>query len=181
MLPSKLLVRYLLVMIAMLSIHPDSWAQHREITGFKNYIKAGERIHSCGSIRENDLEIISQQGIKTVISLNTESPSEVILLRSKASVLGIDYVHIPVAWKNPTLSSLLQFFEAMDEHPNAEVLVHCQINWRASAFIYLYRTLRLKEREVEALETMHEVWRPERNGTWRRFMQEAKEYFESTQ
>ena len=150
-----------------------------DLNRLKNYVLASEQIHTCGAIKATDLQSIQSNGIKTVISLNTESPSKVVLLKKQAIALGMSYVHIPVSWEKPTLQSLERFFEAMDQDKNSESLVHCRLNWRASAFVYLYRILRLKEDKSTALESLHQVWKPERNKTWSRFLLEAEQFFQT--
>ena len=168
-----------LLILVVLS-HSGLVAQGQNGLGrLKNYVLASEQIHTCGAIKPADLQAIHKNGVKTVISLNTESPSKVVLLKKQAEALGMNYVHIPVSWERPTLQSLERFFEAMDQDKDAELLVHCRLNWRASAFVYLYRTLRLKEDKSSALESLHQVWKPERNKTWGQFLQEAERYFQT--
>lgn len=167
-------------MILVTFIHSASLAQgNNDLKRLKNYVLASEQIHTCGAIKAADLAAIQKQGVSTIISLNTESPSKVILLKKQAEALGMSYVHIPVSWEKPALQSLERFFEAMDREKEAELLVHCRLNWRASAFVYLYRTLRLQEDQSAALQTLHEVWKPERNKTWSQFMQQAQQYFQT--
>jgi len=178
--PSILLKRFLsfLALNILMGTHLSA-QQPADISHFKNYVKANDQLHTCGKIDEEALAVVAARGIKTVISLNTESPSKVILMKQRAKALDIQYVHVPVSWKAPSLESLKLFFKVMDQHPGAEVLVHCRLNWRASAFVYLYRTLRLKEDEALAKAALHQVWKPERYKTWERFMQTAKNYFET--
>ena len=51
---------------------------------------------------------------------------------------------------------------------HAEVLVHCQINLRASSFTFLYRVLSLGEPPRVAYEAPSSVWVP--HGPWRRLI-----------
>ena len=44
------------------------------------------------------------------------------------------YINIPVVWNHPTQENLNQFLEAMDAHSEEKVLVHCEANYRATAF-----------------------------------------------
>ena len=39
--------------------------------------------------------------------------------------LGVEYIHIPVKWGNPTRQNLEDFMSAMDAHKENRVLVHC--------------------------------------------------------
>jgi hypothetical protein len=46
--------------------------------------------------------------------------------------------------------------------------VHCQINLRASSFVFLYRTIVAREDPPRAWETVNAVWVP--HGTWKDFI-----------
>jgi hypothetical protein len=50
-----------------------------------------------------------------------------------------------------------------------KVLVHCQVNLRASSMVFLYRTIVLKEDPRVAYEAVSGVWSPE--GPWRRLIE----------
>ena len=79
--------------------------------------------------------------------------------------LGLDYVHIPVIWDQPTKSDFYAFAGAMQREPNRRTLLHCQVNFRASAFSFLYRVIYQKVPVAEAKADMNTVWAP--NETWR--------------
>src|SRR5207253_2751711 len=84
--------------------------------------------------------------------------------------LGMTYVHIPVQFAAPTEQNLLDFFDAMDAHAGETLLVHCAANYRVTAFVGLYRAIRLRWNEERAFETMRSVW--EADGVWQRFIAE---------
>jgi len=48
--------------------------------------------------------------------------------------------------------------DAMDEHKDKTILVHCEANFRASAFVAMYRILRLGWKDNDAFEIMHKIW-----------------------
>jgi len=50
-----------------------------------------------------------------------------------------------------------------------KVLVHCQINLRASSFVFLYRVLALGDAPRQAYEALSSVWVP--HGPWRRLIE----------
>ncbi|MDZ7769442.1 MAG: hypothetical protein U5K38_10390 [Woeseiaceae bacterium] len=55
--------------------------------------------------------------------------------------LGMEYMHIPVEWAAPTASDFYLFAGAMQRAPEKKTLLHCQANYRAAAFSFLYRVL----------------------------------------
>lgn len=85
--------------------------------------------------------------------------------------LGMDYVAIPVVWEEPTLADLTEFFQAMDTHAGRRIFVHCAANMRVSAFVYLYRRLRLGLDEAIALADLHALWHP--TPRWQQFIDQA--------
>lgn len=95
-------------------------------------------------------------------------PNEKELLDS----LGVEYVHIPVEWENPTRQNLDDFMNAMDAHSDDKVLVQCQANYRATGFVALYRFLKLGWDQEEAFQDLHKVWNPEKFPIWQKFIDE---------
>jgi protein tyrosine phosphatase (PTP) superfamily phosphohydrolase (DUF442 family) len=81
------------------------------------------------------------------------------------------YVHIPVRFEHPTADDLRRFLEAMDEHASRRVFVHCAANMRVSAFLGLYRVLRLGWDEDRAFALMREIWEPD--AVWCAFLGQA--------
>ena len=61
----------------------------------------------------------------------------------------------------PTEEQLCSVFDAMDAHQNKKVLVHCAANKRVTAFVGLYRTLKLGWPADKAFALMHSVWEPD--------------------
>ena len=54
---------------------------------------------------------------------------------------GPTYVNIPVVWQQPTYEDFELFSAVMNGARDRKVLVHCQLNMRASAFTFLYRVI----------------------------------------
>ena len=77
----------------------------------------------------------------------------------------MDYVQVPVIWDAPSVSDFYAFAGAMQREPGKKTLLHCQANYRASAFAFLYRVLFLDVPVAEAKADMNAVWTP--NETWR--------------
>ena len=66
----------------------------------------------------------------------------------------------PVDWDNPKLSDFENFVELMKSYGDDKVYVHCQLNWRASSFVYLYRITQLGVSIEEALQDLTAIWQP---------------------
>lgn len=166
------------VLIMVLACLPESLQGQRPLEDLKNYVAFSEQLHSCGTINTRDLQTLKTKGIESIISLIDENPSQTILLKRKAEEMGLNFIHVPVSWKKPNLSSLARFFSAMESAAQTKLLVHCRVNWRASAFVYLYQVYVQKVNEAEARAVLLSVWNPWKNKTWTQFFALAKEKFQ---
>jgi ribosomal protein L11 methyltransferase len=105
---------------------------------------------------------LQRAGISAVINL--AAPTSPNYLDDEAvrwHALGVDYAALPVPWEAPTREHVEAFFELMRRFEPRHILVHCALNMRASAFVYLYRVLRRGEPRDAALADLHAVWQPE--------------------
>jgi protein tyrosine phosphatase (PTP) superfamily phosphohydrolase (DUF442 family) len=135
------------------------------VSGIRDYRKLSERIATSGQPTREELSAIARAGYEVVINLDVGDSSYALedeggLVRS----LGLEYVHIPVVWEQPTKADLGRFFEIMEARQDKMLFVHCAANRRVSVFMALYRILRLGWAVDEAygwtfLETMPQVWR----------------------
>ena len=96
-------------------------------------------------------------------------PNETELVTS----LGMQYINIPVNWNTPTKDGLDRFIEAMDANKNKKILVHCQANFRATAFVSIYRILRQGWKAKDAIEVMHKIWDEEDYPMWKLFIEDT--------
>jgi len=64
----------------------------------------------------------------------------------------------------------------MKKYQGDKVLVHCQLNYRASAFAYLYQVTQLKIDKQEAFKMMATVWEPE--GDWAEFIETVEAHYQ---
>jgi protein tyrosine phosphatase (PTP) superfamily phosphohydrolase (DUF442 family) len=138
-----------------------------------NYLYWNEKLSSSGMPKPEQLKSVADAGVQTVINLATAKsegaiPNEDELVRN----LGMKYIHIPVDWNNPTKQELDDFMRAMEEHENEHILVHCQANYRATAFVAMDGVLRQGWSADDALEGMHKVWHEEENPIWAMFIED---------
>lgn len=81
---------------------------------------------------------------------------------------GVAYVNIPVRFSDPTAEDLRLFNDVMKSVEKKNVLIHCQINLRGSAFTYLYRVINESANEDQTRSKLTGVWMP--NPTWKKFI-----------
>ncbi|HSJ88816.1 MAG TPA: protein tyrosine phosphatase family protein [Anaerolineales bacterium] len=138
-----------------------------------NYWFYDDKLSSSGMPTAEQMKEVADANVDIVINLAMKtSPGAFENEDQLVESLGMKYVHIPVEWTNPTRQNLEDFFKAMDEHRNDKVFVHCQANYRASAFIMLYRVLRLGWNKEDAIPVMERMWNPEDFPVWQKFIDE---------
>jgi protein tyrosine phosphatase (PTP) superfamily phosphohydrolase (DUF442 family) len=84
---------------------------------------------------------------------------------------GLIFVNIPINFNNPTEKDFETFAGVMKGLGNRKVLVHCQIDLRASSMVFLYRVIVGKEDPHVAYKAVAQVWSPE--GPWKRLIQDV--------
>ena len=138
-----------------------------------NWRRVDDRLTTSGQPTEEQLPALQQLGVTHIINLGMHD-HERALPDEQASVtqLGIEYVHIPVAFDNPTMDSFDKFCEAISDIGDTSVHVHCIANLRVTAFLYKYwRDIQGVE-ESDARKLMDSVWRP--GGVWAKFIGDEK-------
>jgi len=138
-----------------------------------NYQFLTDHLSSSGMPTAEQMKEIADDKVRVVINLALVTSEGALLDEDKlVQSLGMEYVHIPVEWNDPTRENLDDFFGAMEGHKSEKVHVHCQANYRASAFIMLYRVLRLGWDQADAIPVMEKMWNPEDFPIWQKFIDE---------
>lgn len=140
----------------------------------RNYTLVSDQLASAGQISNEQIPLLAEAGYEVVVNLaiadEPRNGQEGFLVAQQ----GITYVHIPVDWERPTMDDVEMFFDVMRANEGRKVFVHCFANMRASAFVYMYRTLVEGVPESEALATMSEVWDPGELQQWRELIERAQ-------
>lgn len=136
-----------------------------------NFLSYDENLSSSGMPTAEQMKSAAEAGVEVVINLAPQDvpnalPNEAELVNS----LGMEYLNFPVVWRAPDADSLQRFMDAMDARREKKVLVHCEANYRASAFIMLYRVLRLGWKKDDAIPVMERMWNPEDFPVWQKFI-----------
>jgi protein tyrosine phosphatase (PTP) superfamily phosphohydrolase (DUF442 family) len=107
------------------------------------------------------LQRLKGEGYAAVISLAPSNTADAV--PDQAEILaaqGIEFVHIPIPWQAPEAKHLDAMAAAMQRLKGKKVLVHCQMNMRASALTFLYRTIHEKEDPATAWRDVKPLWTP---------------------
>jgi protein tyrosine phosphatase (PTP) superfamily phosphohydrolase (DUF442 family) len=162
-------MRHRLLVAALLGClfaYPATAADLEDIVNYREY---SATLSSAGQPGQDAFAAIAEAGFERVVYLafsddQTAVPGEDRALEN----LGIEFVHVPVVWEAPTVSDFRAFAGAMQQEPGRKTLVHCQVNFRASTFSFLYRVLYLGVGIDEAKEDLNSVWVPD--ATWTAFI-----------
>ncbi|MCZ0955229.1 MAG: protein tyrosine phosphatase family protein [Rhodospirillaceae bacterium] len=127
--------------------------------GLLNYVVASDRLHTSGQPDSEQLLALPDRGFDLVINLATPtSPNSIPDEGRLVAQGGAYYVNIPVDWRAPTYEDFEFFSGILNQSSHDRVLVHCMLNYRASLFTFLYRTVHQGVAPEEAYEAVAAVW-----------------------
>ena len=139
------------------------------IDGIYNYRKYHDCLSTSGQPTEDQFKLVKQAGFTTVINLAPANAENALDdEKGTLSALGLEYIHIPVDFKNPTEQDFEDFVACYTPLQNSKTWIHCAANMRVSAFMYRYRRDILRIPEEEANKVMNTVWEP--FGAWQKFL-----------
>ena len=134
-----------------------------------NYIKINENIATSGQPSPEQFELISKCGYEVVINLALHDASNAIINEDKVVTdLKMSYFHIPVIFEKPSTAQLKLFLDILSINEDKKVWIHCALNYRVSAFMYVFHKYYLQTPFDEIDLTLLEEWQP--NETWRNIL-----------
>ena len=136
------------------------------LSTIKNFHSYSVNFSSSGMPTNEQWPLVKSGGYQHIINL---IPGDFSSEELKISSLGMTFNQIAVVWDKPTLKNFQDFIDVMSSYPKQnKVLLHCQLNYRASTFAYLYRVTQLRTNPKIAKEEMLKVWQPV--DTWQYFI-----------
>ena len=134
-----------------------------------NPVEISSSLITSGQPTPQSLAGLGVLGIQAVIYLAPSSvPSAV---KDEAELLkrqSIEFVHIPIPFNAPKEEHFIAASEALVRLKDKKVLVHCEVNMRASTVVFLHRVIALGEEPSRAYEAVSRIWSPA--GPWRTLM-----------
>jgi len=151
------------IAVVAIAESPDTITNYREYSSV--YASAGQPTEAqLKTLQENDFE-------RVIYLAYSDHESSLTGEDRIVKNLGMEYVHVPVEWEAPTKTDFYMFVAIMEQAPQKKTLLHCQVNFRASAFSFLYRVIYRDTPLDDAKEDMNSVWAP--NETWRKLIFEV--------
>jgi protein tyrosine phosphatase (PTP) superfamily phosphohydrolase (DUF442 family) len=153
--------------IVILASHPAR-AQWPAIDA-PNFVPISESLATSGQPSAATLAGLKRIGVEAVISLGPRAgpdlvPEEPALVRGQ----GIEFIYLPFPPDGPSETQYLAVAEALRRVQGRRTLVHCQVNWQASTFVFLYRVIVGKESPSLAYAPVASVWSPP--GPWKELL-----------
>ncbi len=141
-----------------------------ELEDIYNYVEINESLATSGQPNEQQFHLIQKAGYQVVINLAPKSIIENSLKKESSLLreLGMEYIHIPVKFSDPSESDFRRFSAELHARRDQKVWVHCAANMRVSAFIYRYRAYVLEESDEHIRKDLEKIWDPV--GVWKTFI-----------
>ena len=134
-----------------------------------NLVQATARIFTSGQPPAKSLEGLKAQGFEAVVYLAPPTVQDAVADEARiVGGQGLVFVNIPVVFDNPTERDFETFVAVMKALGARKVLVHCQVNLRASSMVFLYRTIVGRENPEVAWKDVEKIWTPQ--GAWKRLI-----------
>ena len=121
-------------------------AAHANQLDAPNVVVIGPRLTTSGQPGAEALAGLRQLGFEAVVYLAPSTVPDAV--EEEPAILarqGIEFVHVPIPFGTPTQAHFETVSEALQRLRGKNVLVHCQVNMRASTLVFLYRVTRLGE------------------------------------
>ena len=141
------------------------------LSSIRHFRALSEGLATAGQPTADQFPRIREAGYEVVVNLAlTTSDNALANEGCLVAGLGMAYVHIPVDFARPTAADFEAFAGVLDAFRGRRIFVHCAMNMRVSAFVFIYRVLRGEATRVEALRDLKAIWEPDE--TWSRFIED---------
>ncbi|NJM51090.1 MAG: hypothetical protein HC843_09620 [Sphingomonadales bacterium] len=138
-----------------------------------NFRRIDGRLTISGQPSEEQLTMLRDDGAEVIVNLGLHSHEKALPDEpASCAKLGLEYIHIPVAFDAPTEKDYQDFREVMAAQKNKRIHIHCIINARVTAFFHRYGIETGLFGTNEAAALLESVWRP--GGIWAEFLNNDK-------
>jgi tyrosine-protein phosphatase SIW14 len=126
---------------SVIPVAPISFAQKLTVRGVPNAGKVSEQLYRGAQPDLDRLAELKKLGVTTIVDLRSESSYMREQERTRAEVLGMHFVSIPIGgFSDPTSEQLAQFFSLLRHSPSENIFIHCHYGEdRTGVFVAAYR------------------------------------------
>lgn len=136
-----------------------------------NLIAIDAKLVTAGQPSAEWLATLAAQGFQAVIYLAPPTVGDAV--REEPLIVGrqgLIWANLPIRFDRPADADYESFAALLSGLRGKKVLVHCQVNMRASTLTFLYRVLAEKVEPQKAWDQVAGVWTPQ--GPWKTLMLE---------
>lgn len=162
-------MRRVLSALACAAIAASTAAQPKEPKEPPNLVTVSPTLVTAGQPSAAWLETLKTQGFEAVLYLAPSSVPDAV--REEPQIVarqGLAFHHLPIPFGRPGAADYEAFAALLQSLQGKKLLIHCQVNLRASTLTFLYRVIVEKQAPETAYAAVARVWTPE--GPWRRLM-----------
>ncbi|MDB5859820.1 MAG: hypothetical protein JWQ76_3509 [Ramlibacter sp.] len=155
--------------LALACLVPASAGAQGPALDAPNVVVISDTLVTSGQPTATALAGLKGLGIEAVVSLGPRGglalvPDEPAIVASQ----GIEYIAIPFPPDGPSEAQYDAVADALRSVQGRRTLLHCQVNWQASTFLFLYRVVEGKEDPELAYQALATVWSP--SGPWKQLL-----------
>ena len=151
-----------------------------DLSDIENFRQYSDSLSSSGQPSAEQLALAANEGYERVIYLAFNDNETAIAFEDTiVKKLSMEYVHLPIDFQHPTIRDFKSFMGVMQQGDNVKTLVHCQVNFRASTFSFLYRVIAEEVAILDAKNNLDSVWSP--NEVWFLFIRSVLESYGLTE
>ena len=139
------------------------------IEAIRNYLRLTPEYGTAGQPRREQFRLVAEAGFTSVINLAMPDHADSIADEEQlVTRLGMSYFPQPVPFDRPEIEHVGRFFTLLDSMAGEPLFIHCIMNYRVSAFMYLYLRHRRGFAEQQARSPILGRWKMEPQ--WRAIM-----------
>ncbi len=143
----------------------------------RSFIQISEKVATAGQPTASQFADIKAAGYEVVVNLAMPNSTNAIANEQElVETQGMEYIYLPVIWEEPTLDDINRFFNTLKANAERQIFVHCALNMRVSAFMYLYQRTQQQVSHEVAIESMNQIWTP--NEIWQTFIDQVIENYQ---
>ena len=134
-----------------------------------NVVVISDQLITSGQPSARALAQLRAQGFDVVLYLAPPTVADAVA--DEPTILdaqGVQYLNIPIPFGSPTAQDYAAVSAALARFNGKKILVHCQVNMRASTMVFLHRVVVDKVPPDTAYESVTAVWSPQ--GPWKRLI-----------
>lgn len=137
-----------------------------QLSQIKKFQFVHERLFTSGQLTADELKLIKEYGIGTVINLAESDAEHALPHEDKICLdIGLNYIQLPISLETPSSDQCLLFLDLLDHLLESQMVwVHCSNNNHASSLMYVYRQYFMDMDIATAQDFLHDIWKP--NETW---------------